>query len=59
LNASNPATEEIDVVVITAPKHWHAVQAAWACRHGKDITTIFSFPRIRPGRAGHISRRPM
>ncbi|MFC1558632.1 Gfo/Idh/MocA family protein, partial [candidate division KSB1 bacterium] len=29
--------KDIDVVSITTPDHWHALQTIWACQAGKDI----------------------
>lgn len=29
--------EEIDVVSLATPNHWHALQTVWACQAGKDV----------------------
>jgi predicted dehydrogenase len=29
--------KDIEVVVISAPDHWHALLAIWACQSGKDV----------------------
>lgn len=29
--------EDIDVISVASPNHWHALQAVWACQAGKDV----------------------
>ncbi len=31
------AREDIDVISIATPNHWHALQTVWACAAGKDV----------------------
>ena len=29
--------DDIDVISVASPNHWHALQAVWACQAGKDV----------------------